>query len=264
MTKRIFLWTAPRCVSTAFEFSIRTLPNAKVFHEVYNAPYYAENPIDMEEINTSAHISTYAEAEKRLLDTYPGKDIVFAKSLAYTLTGHFDTLLKDGMNEFIHTFLIRDPAKAVASSFRNMSSPEAWSKVRQNGDLGFYQLRDLYNFVKEKICPNPVVVDADDLLENPEGMLRAYCKELGIEYKEGMTQWESGSMRTKEFIQQKGGNVESIKWQENALQSSGLSKSVARSDVKEEVAGFPDEVKQCIEEFRVIYDELYKFRLVLR
>ena len=29
-TKKIFLWTAPRCVSTAFEF------------EPYNAPYYAE------------------------------------------------------------------------------------------------------------------------------------------------------------------------------------------------------------------------------
>ncbi len=209
-------------------------------------------------------LRTYADAERVLLDSYPGKDIVFAKCLAYTLTGHFDTLLKDGMNEFIHTFLIRDPAKAVASSFRKFSSPEAWSKVRQNGDLGFYQLRDLYNYVKENISPNPVVVDADDLLANPEGMLRAYCKEVGIEFKEDMTRWESRSMNTNEFLEQKGGNVDTLKWQENAFQSGGISKSVARSDVTDEVAGFPDEVKQCIKDFRVVYDELYKFRLVLR
>ncbi len=30
------------------------------------------------------------------------------------------------------------------------------------------------------------------------------------------------------------------------------------------VESFPDEVKQCIKEFRVVYDKMYKFRLVLR
>ncbi len=270
-TKKIFLWTAPRCVSTAFEFSFRTLPNAMVFHEPYNAPYYAENPIkdigwdiDMDEINSAGttKISTYKDVEDALLRTYSGKNLIFTKCLAYTLSGKFDTLLKDGMKDSVHTFLIRDPTKVVASSFRNFSSPEAWSKVRQNGDLGFHQLRDLYNFVKENITPNPIVVDADDLLENPEGILNAYCKEVGIEFKEGMTRWESGSMKTKEFIEQKGG--QSLKWQENAFQSSGISKSVAHSDVLQEVESFPDEVKQCIKEFRVVYDEMYKFRLVLR
>ncbi len=88
----------------------------------------------------------------------------FTKCLAYTLSGKVDTLLKDGMKDFVHTFLIRNLTKAVASSFCNFSSPEAWSKVRQNGDLGFHQLRDLYNFVKENITPNPIVVDADNLL----------------------------------------------------------------------------------------------------
>ena len=264
-TKKIFLWTAPRCVSTAFEFSFRTLPNAMVFHEPYNAPYYAENPIDMDEINSAmSKISTYKDVEDTLLGTYSGKDIIFAKCFAFTLSGKFDTLLKDSMKDFVHTFLIRDPTKAVASSFRNFSSHEAWSKVRQNGDLGFHQLRDLYNFVKENITPNPVVVDADDLLENPEGMLNAYCKEVGVEFKEGMTRWESGSMKTKEFLEQKGGHVESLEWHESAFQSTGISKSVAHSDVIQEVESFPDEVKQRIEDFRVAYDEMYKFRLVLK
>ena len=79
-----------------------------------------------------------------------------------------------------------------------------------------------------------------------------------------MTRWESGSMKTKEFIEQKGGHAESLKWQESAFQSSGISKSVAHSDVLQEVESFPDEVKQCIKEFRVVYDKMYKFRLVLR
>ncbi len=265
-TKKIFLWTAPRCVSTAFEFSFRTLPNAMVIHEPYNVPYYAyaENPTWTKYAGTRSTTGTYKDVEDALLGTYSGKDIIFTKCFAYTLGGKFDTLLKDSMKDFVHTFLIRDPAKAVASSFRNFSSHEAWSKVRQNGDLGFHQLRDLYNFVKENITPNPVVVDADDLLENPEGMLNAYCKEVGVEFKEGMTRWESGSMKTKEFLEQKGGRVESLKWHESAFQSTGISKSVAHSDVIQEVESFPNEVKQCIEDFRGVYDEMYKFRLVLR
>ncbi len=91
--------------------------------------------------------------------------------------------------------------------------------------------------------------------------MHIYCKEVGVEFKEGMTRWESGSMKTKEFLEQKGGHVESLEWNESAFQSTGISKSVAHSDVIQEVESFPDEVKQCIEDFRGVYDEMYKFRL---
>lgn len=35
------------------------------------------------------------------------------------------------------------------------------------------------------------VVDADDLLDNPEGIIKAYCKEVGLEYDPGMLEWDT-------------------------------------------------------------------------
>ena len=40
MVVKVILWTAPRCVSTSFERSIRTLSNSKVFHESFARPFY--------------------------------------------------------------------------------------------------------------------------------------------------------------------------------------------------------------------------------
>lgn len=35
------------------------------------------------------------------------------------------------------------------------------------------------------------VVDADDLLDNPAGIIRAYCKTVGLDYHESMLEWNS-------------------------------------------------------------------------
>ena len=40
---------------------------------------------------------------------------------------------------------------------------------------------------KVDIC----VVDADDLLDNPNGVIEAFCKSVGIEYSDKMLNWES-------------------------------------------------------------------------
>ena len=40
---------------------------------------------------------------------------------------------------------------------------------------------------KVDIC----VIDADDLLENPSGIIEAYCKSVGLDYDEKMLEWDS-------------------------------------------------------------------------
>lgn len=35
------------------------------------------------------------------------------------------------------------------------------------------------------------VVDADDLLDNPEGIIKAYCKTVGLEYSSDMLNWDN-------------------------------------------------------------------------
>ena len=42
---RVFLWTAPRCLSTVSERSVRELDGVKVLHEPYNSAYREIPPI---------------------------------------------------------------------------------------------------------------------------------------------------------------------------------------------------------------------------
>lgn len=207
-------------------------------------------------------LQSYEEVGAMLRESYRGKDIIFTKNCAHTVRGRFEMFLEEGFKDFIHTFLIRDPLSAVASSFIGFPNLEAWSQVRQQGDLGYHELRDLYYFVKGKIHSDSVVIDANDLLENPEQTMKAYCREVGIEYREGMTKWESGSMCTQEFLDQKG-VLQNLEWNETAIESTGIAKSVAHFDAAKLLDTFPEEVVKCIEEFRGVYEEIYKYRLLV-
>ena len=67
---------------------------------------------------------------------------------------------------------------------------------------------------KVDIC----LIDADDLLDNPNGIIEAYCKSIGLEYDAAMLDWES-----KDRQQQAKNAFE--KWSgfhEDAIHSSSL------------------------------------------
>ena len=46
---------------------------------------------------------------------------------------------------------------------------------------------------KAEIC----VVDADDLLDDPEGIIKAYCKSVGMSYSPAMLNWDNEPDQTK-------------------------------------------------------------------
>lgn len=71
------------------------------------------------------------------------------------------------------------------------------------------------------------VVDAEDLLDDPAGIIAAYCKSVGIEYHEQMLTWDSEE-------DQKQAKHAFAKWagfHEDALNSYGLEprKQVSKS-----------------------------------
>ena len=106
-------------------------------------------------------------------------------------------MLKELFRHAKHSFLIRDPKKAIPSLYRVSQNPE----IRSSGwdyfdpdEAGFKELYEMYAFVKENLDPSPVVVDADDLIESPKEIMKAYCDGVGINYEEGMTSWKAGEV----------------------------------------------------------------------
>ncbi len=258
--RRILLWSSPRSLSTAFQFSIMTLPHSKCFFQCYSPPHFIENPFLEFYPFAEGLVRSYDEVGAMLQADYPGMDVVFSKNLAYHVRGKFEMFLEEGFKDFTHTFLIRSPSKAIPSNYRGFSSNlEMWSRYKNNGNHGYYELLDLYNFVKEHLDPSPVVIDADDLLEDSEGMLKAYCDAVGLKYREGMTSWKPGSMWSEDLREQYG--QADNEWIRDVLQSSGISKRVARRDP--ELDTLPKEVVEYVRECDVFYREMYKYRLVL-
>ena len=84
-----------------------------------------------------------------------------------------------------NVFLIRHPARVIASYARKMD------KVTL-GAIGFPQQLSLFETATEIEGRPPLVVDSDDILRNPESVLRALCAALEIAWDPAMLSWPSG------------------------------------------------------------------------
>ena len=257
MVRRVMLWTAPRCVSSAFERSIRTLNNSKVFNEPLSNPYYfgperrtmrfASLPIDPN--------ATYEATLQMLLAHYPSKELVFSKDLAYSIKGMFNDVFSRGLDKFTHTFLIRRPERSIYSLYRKSTEMSNSYGDFDPNEAGFQELYDLYDYVKNKMGYSPVVVDADDLLNDPDRMMNAYCTAIGIQYEESMTTWEPGP------VPDWSESTWAMEWYAEVLQSSGFirrNKTAAPAVPKD----LPDVVTKCILENQPPYEALYSVRLL--
>ena len=60
------------------------------------------------------------------------------------------------------------------------------------GAIGLPQQLSLFEWALEIEGRPPLVIDSDDILRDPESMLRALCGALGIEWDEAMLSWPSG------------------------------------------------------------------------
>ncbi|KAG9232523.1 P-loop containing nucleoside triphosphate hydrolase protein [Amylocarpus encephaloides] len=115
------------------------------------------------------------------------------------------------LKQFHFTFLIRHPRHSIPSYFRCTIPPLDSITGFYNfmpDEAGYDELRRVFDFLKAEKQVGPAlatlhngdlpgdevsitVIDADDLLDNPEGIIKAYCKEVGIEYSPNMLIWDT-------------------------------------------------------------------------
>ena len=81
-----------------------------------------------------------------------------------------------------HVFLIRHPARVVAS-YAARHAPR-WD------ELGFEQQEVLFGEAARR--GSPMVVEAEAVRADPEGMLRALCGALGVPFDPAMLAWPAG------------------------------------------------------------------------
>lgn len=214
MNRIVALWTHPRSISTAFERVMMERKDFLVLHEPFSYLYYVhENgaTIGQQHIDPN-HPADYAGIKAHILKTAKDRPAFFKDMCAHC----FDALRLDDtfLRRLTNTFLIRDPAKAIASYYA--MNPEVTVE-----EIGLKQLCRIYEQVSA-LGQATVVVDADDLENDPVGTINAYCSAVGIPFILAALTWESDHKPEWDIWKD---------WHTDAAQSTGIRKNMETFDL---------------------------------
>lgn len=246
MHRIVALWAVPRSTSTAFEWMMRERGDLRCFHEPYGEAWYqGETPLWPRVTAASKRtpgltLDSVTETLKAAADNGP----VFTKDFPHYIDHMWDDAL---LSVFIHSFLIRDPAKTITSMY------DKWPDFHEK-EVGFPEQRALFDRLADRTGAPPPVIDSDDLLENPAGIVAAWCDAVGIRFLPEALSWEPGPRDEVSWW-------DSGVFHANLRASDGL-KPQPRKYIDLDDA--PPRVRQVYDRMRPHYDHLFPYRLKAR
>ena len=183
--KRIAMWSGPRNLSTAMMYSFAARGDCAVWDEPFYAAYLRETGIahPMAAQIIAANEADPARVAAACIGPVPqGQSLFYQKHMTLHMIPGFDrSFMKDCEN----VFLIRHPARVVASYARKRENPTL-------ADIGFVQQADLFDAVAQQLGHAPLVIDSADILANPQAALSALCAALEIPFTARMLHWPAG------------------------------------------------------------------------
>ena len=57
----------------------------------------------------------------------------------------------------------------------------------------FKYMHELWGLVRDNIDPNPIVINSQDLLDDPKRVLSRFCELTGLPYKDSLLHWEAST-----------------------------------------------------------------------
>ncbi|MCZ6643921.1 MAG: HAD family hydrolase [Gammaproteobacteria bacterium] len=182
---RIAMWSAPRNISTAMMRAFENRDDCVVRDEPYYACYLAATGIEhpmRNEVMMSQPTEWRVVIDALTAPLPPGVTIEYQKHMTHHMVVDLDESWLRGLT---HAFLVRDPVDMVASYVQKRGEVTV-------ADLGLPRQVEVYESVCRATGQTPPVVDARDVLQAPETVLRGLCKQLGIEFSNKMLAWPPG------------------------------------------------------------------------
>ena len=289
---KVIMWSTPRSLSTTIAKCFSQIPGSLIWHEPYiNAMWYGQDrryappgeeggwqsggdddmtakldAIDLPEgAGYDGEKASYGWCREQLERDYLDKSLVFVKGMAFGVDGRYDAI-PDG---YRHSFLIRHPMKVIPSWKKLMVQNSGLSaeEVKMNelpesavaSGYFFKESYDLLQYVKENYEKDPVIIDADDVLQNPSRMLKAYCSAVGIPYNDDLLQWESGDAMAETWmiprVLLKVNKI--VGFYDGAFKSTCFMKP-GRMPTRHEVS---EDNLLCVDAVMPYYEEMYAQRL---
>ena len=185
MTARIAMWSGPRNISTAMMRSFSSRPDCAVSDEPFYGAFLKTtgepHPLAAETI-AATDCDWHSVLASISGDAPGGAPLWYQKHMPHHMVGPVSIADMSGHR---HAFLIRAPERVVASY-------RAKNELRRPEHLGFASLRRYFEFEADRTGMAPPVVDCDDILADPAGILSRLCASLGIAWNEAMLHWLPG------------------------------------------------------------------------
>ena len=238
---RIAMWSGPRNISTAMMRSWGNRPDTFACDEPFYAHYLQAtgraHP-GAEEVIESGETDWRKIVARVTGDVPEGKCIFYQKQMTHHLLPGID---RDWLGAVTNCFLIRDPREVIVSYVKKNNDPAL-------EDIGFVQQAEIFDWVRAHTGAIPPVIDARDVLENPERILRLLCEAIGVEFTDAMLSWPPG-LRATDGIWAKH-------WYTEVAESTSF-----REPQHREPEPVPERLREVYERSRECYARLYQYRL---
>jgi len=240
VTVRIAMWSGPRNLSTAMMRSFGSRSDTFVSDEPFYGAYLkqTDDPQPMANEVIAVMDCDWQSVARTMSGPCPtGAPIWYQKHMAHHMVGPVSHEDLPGLR---HAFLIRDPARVVASyaAKRVAVRPE---------HLGVERQVEYFEREADRLGHAPPVIDSADILEDPAGMLERLCVALGIDWQPAMLRWEPGIRETD--------GIWASHWYDAVAASTGFGTPDG------DPAALDDDGKRVADQCRPYYERLAEYCL---
>jgi len=238
---KIAMWSGPRNLSTAMMYAFAQRADCAVVDEPFYAAYLQATGLDhpMRDAILASQPTDLGVVVSSLTGSNPDKKSYFYQK---HMTQHMIAdVPRDWMADVTNVFLIRHPARVVASYAAKRENPKL-------DDIGFLQQAELFEHARS-LGQDPIVVDSADIRDNPKGMLGLLCERLGIVFDPNMLQWPVGGHSCD--------GVWAAHWYGAVHRSTGLA------GPEGPLPQLKGDARRLMDKALPAYEDLYRFRLHL-
>ena len=185
---RIAMWSGPRNISTAMMRSFEARGDCHVVDEPFYAAFLSETGIDhpMTAETLASQPNDWRDVARELSQPATDKPFIYEKHMTHHMLPGFGL---DWMGQCRNAFLIRDPARVLAS----------YTQKREDvtlADIGFVRQAEIFAREADRLGHAPPVIEGVDVLRDPAGTLSKLCAALGIPWTTSMLSWPAGPRAT--------------------------------------------------------------------
>ena len=189
MTLHIAMWSGPRNLSTAMMRSFGSRSDTFVSDEPFYGSFLKQTGADhpMRDETIGVMDCDWQSVMGKLRGEAPtGSPVWYQKHMWHHMTGPIGYKDFEG---FTHAFLIREPERMIASYLHKRESAAFES-------FGLDRQAEFFEREADRLGHAPPVVDANDVLADPQAVLSALCAALEISWDPAMLSWDSGRRET--------------------------------------------------------------------